>query len=215
MSWLRLQVQGHVDDAVAKGATVTIGGKRPDLPQPHDKVRRSMLAVAALTCCAWPPTRQRQQPPRADDCYRVFAPCCLLVSGSKQIQAKQRIPTCAPSAQGFFFLPTVLANATIEMKVFREETFGPAIPLLRFRDDSEAVQLANDTEYGLAAYFWTQARGAARHGRTAGILGSCAQFWTQARRVACHGGTAGVQGPVPSSGRRRAGPHATVALLGF
>ena len=52
----------------------------------------------------------------------------------------------------------MLANATIDMKVFREETFGPAIPLFRFRHDSEAVQLANDTEYGLAAYFWTQAR---------------------------------------------------------
>ncbi len=60
--------------------------------------------------------------------------------------------------QGFFFSPTVLANATIDMAIFREETFGPAIPLFRFMTDSEAVQLANNTDYGLAAYFWTQVR---------------------------------------------------------
>lgn len=52
----------------------------------------------------------------------------------------------------------MLANASIDMKVFREETFGPAIPLFRFDSAAEAVKLANDTEYGLAAYFWTQAR---------------------------------------------------------
>ena len=52
----------------------------------------------------------------------------------------------------------MLANASIDMKVFREETFGPAIPLFRFDTDAEAIKLANDTEYGLAAYFWTQAR---------------------------------------------------------
>ena len=81
-------------------------------------------------------------------------PACtqLWVERSSAQQPAARQP------QGFFFSPTVLANATIDMKVFREETFGPAIPLFRFRHDSEAVQLANDTEYGLAAYFWTQAR---------------------------------------------------------
>ena len=42
------------------------------------------------------------------------------------------------------------------MKIFREETFGPAVPLFKFGSDAEAVQLANDTEYGLAAYFYTK-----------------------------------------------------------
>lgn len=50
----------------------------------------------------------------------------------------------------------MLSNATIDMKIFREETFGPAMPLFRFRDDEEAIQLANNTEYGLAAYFFTK-----------------------------------------------------------
>lgn len=61
----------------------------------------------------------------------------------------------APLSGGNFFEPTLIRDATIDMRVFREETFGPLIPLFRFRDDDEAVMLANNTEYGLAAYFYT------------------------------------------------------------
>jgi succinate-semialdehyde dehydrogenase/glutarate-semialdehyde dehydrogenase len=53
-----------------------------------------------------------------------------------------------------FFEPTVLTDATPAMLLAREETFGPVAPLFRFRDDAEAIHLANDTEYGLAAYFY-------------------------------------------------------------
>jgi succinate-semialdehyde dehydrogenase/glutarate-semialdehyde dehydrogenase len=57
---------------------------------------------------------------------------------------------------GTFFQPTVLAGATREMMVSREETFGPLAPLYRFETEEEAVQLANDTEFGLASYFYTR-----------------------------------------------------------
>lgn len=53
---------------------------------------------------------------------------------------------------GTFFTPTVLVDVTPEMAVVREEIFGPVAPVLRFGDDEEAVQMANDTPYGLAAY---------------------------------------------------------------
>jgi succinate-semialdehyde dehydrogenase / glutarate-semialdehyde dehydrogenase len=53
-----------------------------------------------------------------------------------------------------FFEPTVLTEATSSMLLAREETFGPVAPLFRFRGEAEAVRLANDTEYGLAAYFY-------------------------------------------------------------
>jgi succinate-semialdehyde dehydrogenase / glutarate-semialdehyde dehydrogenase len=53
-----------------------------------------------------------------------------------------------------FFEPTVLADVTAKMKVAREETFGPVAPLFRFYKDEEAVQLSNDTEFGLASYFF-------------------------------------------------------------
>jgi succinate-semialdehyde dehydrogenase/glutarate-semialdehyde dehydrogenase len=57
---------------------------------------------------------------------------------------------------GSFFEPTVIADATTEMAIAREETFGPVAPLFRFRDEAEAIALANDTEFGLAAYFYTR-----------------------------------------------------------
>jgi succinate-semialdehyde dehydrogenase / glutarate-semialdehyde dehydrogenase len=55
---------------------------------------------------------------------------------------------------GLFFEPTVLAEVTTNMKVTKEETFGPVAPLFRFKDDAEAIALANDTEFGLCAYFY-------------------------------------------------------------
>ena len=55
---------------------------------------------------------------------------------------------------GTFFEPTILANVTPQMRVAREEIFGPVAPLFRFHTEDEAVQMANDTEFGLAAYFY-------------------------------------------------------------
>jgi succinate-semialdehyde dehydrogenase/glutarate-semialdehyde dehydrogenase len=60
-----------------------------------------------------------------------------------------------------FFAPTVLGDATSEMRIAHEETFGPVAPLFRFRTEEEAVRLANDTPYGLAAYVFTQNLGRA------------------------------------------------------
>jgi succinate-semialdehyde dehydrogenase/glutarate-semialdehyde dehydrogenase len=53
-----------------------------------------------------------------------------------------------------FFQPTVIANVTPEMKVAKEETFGPLAPLFRFQTDEQAIEMANDTEFGLASYFY-------------------------------------------------------------
>ena len=57
---------------------------------------------------------------------------------------------------GTFFEPTVLVGATTDMMVAREEIFGPVAPIFKFDDEDEAVALANDTEFGLAAYFYTR-----------------------------------------------------------
>jgi succinate-semialdehyde dehydrogenase / glutarate-semialdehyde dehydrogenase len=56
---------------------------------------------------------------------------------------------------GSFFEPTVIADATPQMRFMKEEIFGPVAPVFRFKDEAEAVQLANDTEFGLACYFYT------------------------------------------------------------
>jgi succinate-semialdehyde dehydrogenase/glutarate-semialdehyde dehydrogenase len=55
-----------------------------------------------------------------------------------------------------FFQPTVLADVKADMLVAHEETFGPVAPLFRFKTDDEAVALANSTEFGLAAYFYSR-----------------------------------------------------------
>ncbi|SPA40409.1 succinate-semialdehyde dehydrogenase I, NADP-dependent [Cupriavidus taiwanensis] len=57
---------------------------------------------------------------------------------------------------GTFFEPTVLADVTPAMRVAREETFGPLAPLFRFSTDEEAIAMANDTEFGLASYFFSR-----------------------------------------------------------
>jgi succinate-semialdehyde dehydrogenase/glutarate-semialdehyde dehydrogenase len=55
-----------------------------------------------------------------------------------------------------FFEPTVLADVTSDMEVAREETFGPLAPLFRFRTEDEVIRLVNDTEFGLASYFYSR-----------------------------------------------------------
>lgn len=57
---------------------------------------------------------------------------------------------------GNFYSPTVLADVTADMALSREETFGPLAPVYRFKTGEDAVRMANDTEYGLAAYFYTR-----------------------------------------------------------
>ena len=57
---------------------------------------------------------------------------------------------------GTFFEPTILVDVKPDMKVAHEETFGPLAPLFRFRTEEEAIQMANDTEFGLAAYFYSR-----------------------------------------------------------
>lgn len=92
----RDRVEDKVNDAVSRGATVAIGGKRPAFEESH------------------------------------------------------------PLRNGFFYEPTVLTNATIDMKVYSQEIFGPVTPVFKFSSEEEAIQLANNTEYGLAAYFYSK-----------------------------------------------------------
>jgi succinate-semialdehyde dehydrogenase/glutarate-semialdehyde dehydrogenase len=63
-----------------------------------------------------------------------------------------------PEYGGLFFEPTVLVDVDHDMKVMRDETFGPVLPIMRVRDEEEALALANDSPYGLNANIWTRSR---------------------------------------------------------
>jgi acyl-CoA reductase-like NAD-dependent aldehyde dehydrogenase len=72
--------------------------------------------------------------------------------GAQVLAGGKRLRDLGPN----FYAPTVLFNVTQDMRIMREETFGPVLPIMAFDDDDEAIRLANDSEYGLAASVWTR-----------------------------------------------------------
>ncbi|HET6789242.1 MAG TPA: NAD-dependent succinate-semialdehyde dehydrogenase, partial [Aquabacterium sp.] len=75
-----------------------------------------------------------------------------LSKGARVVTGGQR----ASVAGGAFYQPTVLANVTRDMRVAREEIFGPVAPVFKFKTEDEAIAMANDTEFGLASYFYSR-----------------------------------------------------------
>ena len=75
-------------------------------------------------------------------------------AGARVLTGGSRLLELGPN----FYAPTVLAEVTHEMHIMRDETFGPVLPVMPFDTDDEAIRLANDSDYGLAASVWTRDR---------------------------------------------------------
>jgi succinate-semialdehyde dehydrogenase/glutarate-semialdehyde dehydrogenase len=74
--------------------------------------------------------------------------------GAQVLAGGRRLTELGPN----FYAPTVLANVNHSMRIMREETFGPVLPIMAFDGEEEAVALANDSDYGLSASIWTRDR---------------------------------------------------------
>jgi len=113
--------------------------------------------------------------------------------GARLLCGGKRLPSLGEN----FYAPAVLADVTHEMRIMREETFGPVLPIMGFDSDEEAVRLGNDSEYGLAASVWTKDR---------------ARGEAVARRI--HAGTVMINDAVSCFGIREA-PHGGVKASGI
>ena len=105
---------------------------------------------------------------------------------------------------GWFYEPTVLAGVTHEMKVMREETFGPVIGIMEVADDDEAIARMNDTEYGLTAAVYTPDR--ARAERILRRVNAGTAYWNCCDRVSPR---------LPWTGRRHSGIGSTLGEIGI
>jgi len=127
---------------------------------------------------------------QTDDAIRQGA---SVLTGGKRQQTK-----------GYYFEPTVLTNVSHAMRVMREESFGPIIGIMKVKNDEEAVQLMNDSEYGLTAAVYSS-----NQGRAESILArvnSGTGYWNCCDRVSA---------ALPWSGRKHSGFGATLSHAGL
>ncbi len=156
----------NIDDAVkgaisgifaASGQTCIAGSRLLVQRSVYDEVAAKVVALAKTARLGDPMERttqvgpittqpQRQKVLQHIDIARAEGAECLLGGG---------VPSAPDLAQGWFVEPTIFRDVTNAMRIAREEVFGPVLSIIPFEDDDEAIEIANDTIYGLASGVWT------------------------------------------------------------
>ncbi|MFM7328502.1 MAG: aldehyde dehydrogenase family protein, partial [Bacteroidota bacterium] len=140
-----------------------------------------------------PLTRKEQLQVLDDQVKDALAKGAKLETGGKRMDRK-----------GWYFEPTVLTNVTQDMKVVREESFGPIIGIMKVKNDAQAMELMNDNDYGLTAAVYSKDRERAE-GILAGIDAGTG-YWNCCDRVSA---------AVPWSGRKHSGFGSTLSHAGL
>lgn len=122
-----------------------------------------------------------------------------LAKGAKVLTGGKR-----REGKGYFFEPSVLVNVTNDMQVMREESFGPIIGIMKVTNDEQAIQLMNDTEYGLTAAVYTSDKKRAE--KLLAQLNSGSAYWNCCDRVSA---------ALPWSGRKHSGFGSTLSHVGL
>lgn len=148
-------VKGAISGIFAASGQTCIAGSRLLLQDSiHDEFLDRLVAFAKTAKLGDPSSFDTQvgpvtTPPQYEkilsyiDVARQEGARCVLGGGPSELG-------------GYFVEPTIFADVTNEMRIAREEVFGPVLSVIRFKDEEEAVEIANDTLYGLAAGLWTQ-----------------------------------------------------------
>jgi acyl-CoA reductase-like NAD-dependent aldehyde dehydrogenase len=138
-------------------------------------------------------TRKEQIAVLEEQIADAVAKGATIVAGGKRKEGK-----------GYFFEPTVITNVTNEMKVMREESFGPIIGIAKVNSDEEAIGLMNDTEYGLTSAVYTSDK--TRAEKLLAQLNSGSAYWNCCDRVSA---------ALPWSGRKHSGFGSTLSHVGL
>ena len=117
----------------------------------------------------------------------------VILTGGKRLDGK-----------GYYFQPTVLTNVDHTMAIMREESFGPVIGIMKVRNDEEAIQLMNDTEYGLTASVYS--KNESRANAILSKIDAGTGYWNCCDRVSA---------ALPWSGRKHSGFGSTLSHVGL
>lgn len=155
---LAAAVNGAVSGIVAAGGQTCVAGSRIIVHENvHDEFVERLAGRVREVKIGDPMRDETEMGPLAfkEHLDRVTGYIEAGIAGGAEVAVGGGKPNLPDLADGYFLEPTILTNTTNEMRVAREEIFGPVGSVIKFSSEDEAIQLANDTPYGLAAGIWT------------------------------------------------------------